>query len=902
MRAFLARLRDLFRRRDIARGFEEERAFHLGELERLYRERGASPQQAREEAEREFGNVVGAREELRAQAGFPSWDELANDLRHAARGLLRRPWFAGSVVVILGLGLGAAATIHGMVDAIFLRPLAVSHPEELYALANADPDSPSRVSRGTARRLEAALPPRSVMAYSSGGADCAVQVGSQPAVMANVRLVNGSFFAAAGIRPLAGRLLDDSDDRVGAPTDVVVASCAWARKNFGAAESALGRQVIINRVPITIVGVLPEAFREISVGRRTDFWLAAASMRRLGIGGNASMSVGYDRPNDPDWNKEERISWMEMLVRVRPGEAVPLAALRRAWETQRDDLLLAEDDPDGRARVMHRAWILESAPQGRSRFRDHFHSTGWLLGGVVAVMLVLVCTNVSGFLLVRSMSRHREIGVRLALGAGPFRVMRLGFLEAAMLSAAGGVAGWLLASWILPSAGRLLAPGQDLDLRLRPGSLAVMAAFALVSAVLSALAPALWISRVQPLNALSGNRGLGQAPVRIGRMLVVAQFAIAVALVAVAAALGDELQRSLAADPGFEREQVETALFDASNAGYKTGEIPALTGRLHDTALGLPQVSSVGFAADGILSGSETDSGIYLHDPHALHHQWNSQHDAVSSGYFGVVGIAVLRGREFTDFDRENTQPVAVVSQSFAREAFGDADPIGQTFGYDLKPSPKDYTIVGVVADVRLNGVREAAPHMFYEPLAQNTGGEPHFLAVRFTGPVAPLQDAIKAALARSEPALVLSDWKTLKGRMADDLRGDLATTRLASIFGGCAIFLAGIGIAGSLGYLVVLRQRELALRLAIGASPRQMLRSVLGDALRLSALGCAVGVLAVWLLPEIPAIGAVLYSRPGVAPALAAAALALATALLAGYVPARRAARIDPNQMLRSE
>jgi putative ABC transport system permease protein len=901
MRALLARLRDFLRRREIASGFEEEREFHIAELERLYRERGASPQEARDEAVREFGNVVAAREGLRAQAGFPSWDELGSDLRHAARGLLRRPWFAGSVVVILGLGLGAAATIHGMVEAVFLRPLAVSHPEELYALANADPKAPVRVSRGTARRLEAALPPHSVMAYASGE-DCAVQVGSLPAVMANVRLVNGSFFEAAGIRPMAGRLLDESDDRIGASTDVVVASYAWAKKNFGAADSAIGRVVTVNRVPMSIVGVLPEAFREIAVGQRTDFWLATASQRRLGIGASASMSIGDDRPNDHDWNREERISWIDMLVRVRPGEAVPLAALRRAWETQRDDLALAEDDSDARERVMRRAWTLESAPQGRSRFRDHFHSTGWLLGGVVAVMLVLVCTNVSGFLLVRSMSRHREIGVRLALGAGPLRVVRLGFLEAAMLSAAGGVSGWLLASWILPSAGRLLAPGKDLDLRLRLGSVAVMAALALVSAVLSALAPALWISRVQPLNALSGNRGLGRAPVRIGRILVVAQFAIAVALVAVAAALGDELQRSLAADPGFEREQVETAVFDASNAGYKTGEIAALTKRLSDAALGLPRVNSVGFCANGILSGSESDSGIYVRDSRALRRQWSSQHDTVSSGYFGVVGIAVLRGREFTDLDRQGSQPVAVVSQSFAHEAFGDADPIGQTFGYDLKPSSKDFTVVGVVADVRLNGVREAPPHMYYVPLAQNPDDEPHFLAIRFTGPVAPLQEAVKAAIARSEPALVLSGWMTLKGRMADDLSGDLATTRLASIFGGCAVFLAGIGIAGSLGYLVVLRQRELALRLAIGASPRQMLRSVLADSLRLGALGCAVGVLAVWLLPEVPAIGAVLYSRPGVDSALAASAIALATALLAGYVPARRAARIDPNQMLRSE
>jgi predicted permease len=901
MNALLARLRDAFRRRSIARQFAEERLFHVDELEARHRERGASAAEARQAAERDFGNTLSTGEALRSQAGFPRWDELANDLRQAARGLSRRPWFAGSVVVILGLGLGAAATIHGLIDTVFLRPLAVPHPEQLYAVVCSDPSAPDRLSRGTVRRLEALLPPRSIMAYGGGGS-CTVQIGAQAGTVANVRLVTGSFFSVLGIAPAAGRLLEESDDVLGAPTDVVVVSSAWARKNFGTPESALGRVVLINRVPISVIGVLPETFREIAVGQRTEFWFAAAAQLRLGISGNSSRSEGNDRPNNPDWNREERVSWLQILLRVRPGDPLPARALQLAWEPQRDDLLRSDDDPEEQARLNHRGWLAVSAPGGRSRFRDHFHSTGWLLGGVVAVMLVLVCTNVSGFLLVRSMSRHREIGVRLALGAGPFRVVRLGLFEAAYLSAAGSLVGWLLAMGLLPAAVRLLAPGRDLDVGLGYSSILVMAALALFSAVLSALAPALWIARVQPLNALRGNRGLGNAPIKVGRILIVAQFALAVSLVAVATALGEELQRSLAADPGFAREHVETALFSAPDAGFRPNEVFPLMERLRAAALSLPQVKDVSYSYSGILAGSESVSDIFVRDPRARLHQWKSQHDSVSSGYFSVVGIPLLRGREFAEVDRAGSQQVALVNASFAREVFGDLDPIGQALGSDVAPSKTDRTIVGVVADVHMNGVREQAPPMYYMPMAQDADEGPHFLAIRYSGPAAGIRETLRKTLADAAPALVLTNWMTLSDRMADDMKGDLATTRLASIFGGCAVLLAGIGIAASLGYLVVIRQRELALRMAIGASPGQLLRGVLGDSLRLSALGSAVGVVAIWLLPKVPAIGAVLNSRPGIASALVASLIALATALVAGYIPARRAARIDPIQMLKSE
>jgi predicted permease len=697
-------------------------------------------------------------------------------------------------------------------------------------------------------------------------------------------------------------LLAPSDDVPGSPTDVAVVGYRWAVERFGTAAAAVGRQISVNRIPIEIVGVIEPHFREISIGTKTDIWFATALQPRLRAYGNASIFAGDDRGNNADWNLEERISWMQVLLRSRPGSPPLQPAVQRAWEVQRDDMASALIDPREKEEFMHTSWPVVPAPAGMSRFRENFKSTGMLLGGVVAVLLVLVCSNVSGLLLVRSMSRHREIGVRLALGAGSLRVVRLGFLEAVILSVLGALAGFVLALWLLPATVKLLAPGQDIAFGLGMRAVAFMGTLALLTAVLSALAPGLWISRVEPLRALSGNRGLGRAPVRLGRALVVAQFAIAVTLVAVATTLGTELQRSLSADPGFEREQVMTALFDAKSAGYQDEDAPAVIDRLRNAAAEIPGVSSTAFSASGLLAGSQTSSGVSFRDPRVTAPRSNYQHDTVTLEYFDTVGMHLLIGRNFVPTDSATTGNVAIVNATFAREIFRDIDAIGQRFGYDATPSDGDFTVIGVVADARMNGVREHPPALFYTPAAQSGMENLSFLAVRFNGAGDPILANLRAAFAKVEPGIVFISWKTLDQRMVDDLRGDLATTKLAVIFGGCAIFLAGAGIAGALGYLVVLRQRELALRMALGAAPGHVLRGVLFDALRLGALGGCIGLAAIWVVPLFPVVEAALHGRPGLFPGVVAALIALGTAIIAGWIPARRAARIDPLVMLKAE
>ncbi len=903
MRALLTRLRDAFRRPTIARDFADEMAQHMAELEADMIKRGMSPADAKAAAAREFGNVLQVQESLREQAGFRFLDELAGDFRNAARSIRRRPGLALAVVGILALGLGAAATIHGLLDAIYLRTLPVPRASELYAVTSSDAGRQSRLSRGTVRRLEELLPGQRVAAYGGTGR-CTVQIGAEPATRATVRLVNGNFFTALGIAPMVGRTLTNEDDTPGRPARVMIVSAVWAAKTFGNAESALGRELIVNRQPITIVGVIPAALRDVTLGRSTDLWLPSALQPSLRFFGNASTVDGDDRPNDPDWNREERVAWMELLLRLPPSlDGVSArSALQRAWEGQRDAMLPAFSDTASRDRLLHQKWDLVSAPGGQSSFRQAFRSTGTLFTGVVGVMLVLVCMNVSGLLLVRSMSRHREIGVRLAIGAGTFRVVRLSFIEAFLLSAAGALAGWLLASWLLPSAVRLLAPGQVLVVSLGGQSMLLMVGLTLFTTVLSALTPAWWIARIQPLQALSGSQGLGQAPVRLSRLLVITQFALAVALVTIATALGEEVRRALSADPGFEREQVITAVFDPESAGYDETTVASLLTRIESAAAGVPGVKAVSFAASGILAGSRSTSGIYFRHPQAGQAERELQVDNIKPGYTGVVGMPILAGRDLRDGDRTGTQRVALVSASLAKQVFGDMDPIGQTFGYGLQPTSDDITIVGIVPDIPANGLRERVPSMIYLPMGQGNGRIAHFLAARFEGRIESVQPALRAALGRAEPALVFGQWQTFEQRMVDDLSGEFATTHLTAIFSGCAMLLAGAGIAASLGYMVVLRQRELALRMAIGASPGYVLRSIVGDALRVSAWGGALGLLAAWLIPLFPAVSAVLRTKPGVVPTLVAAIVALAAAAIAAWLPARRAARIDPVLMLKGD
>ncbi|MBE2216187.1 MAG: ABC transporter permease [Opitutaceae bacterium] len=902
MRELFARLRDSFRRREIEAAFDEEMQMHLDALEARYRERGLSAADARAAAVREFGNATRAREDLRERAGFPTVDEFVRDVRHAWRGLSRRPVFSLGLVAVLAIGLGAASALTSLTRAILYAPFAVPSPEELFLVTDPEGSQPELVSCGTARRFDENLAGGQAAGFA-GIARFTVQRDGRQAARTSGELVTGNFFDVLRLAPVAGRLLSTRDEAPGAPA-VVVVSEAWAVAEYGSTAAAVGHEIWVNRQSVTIVGVLPATFPATTLGRRSDLWLPATLQKPLGHSGNASSISGDDRPNDPDWTREERVSWMNILARLpRATRGGGEAALEEAFRQQREQILPILDTPAEREELQRRRLRLIEAPGGFSSLRASFRPTGLLLGVLVGSVLILACANVSGLLLVRTLSRHRELGVRLALGSGRWRIGRLAVAEALLLCTGGAVAGWVLSLGLSPVLTSLLLPGQTLaESAFTAAQLIISGALVLVCAAMCGLGPALLIARLEPLTALAGHGGLRGAAGRIGRALVGAQLALAVVLVAVATTLGTEIARTLADDPGFARTSVLSAGFDPRSAGYVQKDYVSLVDRLDQAARAVPGVVDVGFSSSGILNGSISRSAVFFRDPQA---QGNSEHfqtDVVRPGYFQVVGMTLLAGRDLSVDDRENTPRVAVVSAAFAREVFGDHDVIGQRFGHGPQASENDFTIVGVVADAKVNGIRTQSPAVFYLPAAQAASWRMGFLALRVQGAIPAVRQQVQAAFARLEPGIVFQNWKTLDERVVDDLGQSRAATKIATSFATVAILLAAAGVAASLGYLITLRQRELALRIAIGADPWMIRRAVLVDAAKLGATGAAVGLALVFLLPLIPVVASFLPARPDLLVGAIAAAVGIVAAVAAGWSPARRASRADLLLLLKLE
>lgn len=901
MRTLLNRWRDWRSRRQVADRFAEEMQFHRDALEAEHRRRGLSEDEARVAAARELGNVTGARERIHERAGWPWLENWLGDLNFARRGLVRRPVLSLGVIAILAVGLALATTMHGIVEGLFFQPLPVAAPERLQMVLDAQ-GRPVRWSRGTIDRLAAALPEDGVVGLS-GGTSYTVEKSGAPATLLSGRLVTGGFFRVLPVKPAAGRLLEESDDVIGKSSPVLVLSHGGAVELFGSAEAAVGRELRVNRVNFAVVGVLAPDFRDATVGGTNHLWMTAVHQRSLQFSGNADSISSDDRPNNPDWNLEERVSWLELLVRrPAPGAPAPQGALLAAFGPQREQIALALDVDSERAELARRSFQFVPAPSGKVWSRGQFSAIAGSLGLLVGTVLLLAAANISGLLLVRALTRHREIGVRLALGSDRWRVGRLALAEVAWLTGCGALLGVLLAAWLTPLAAARLAPGLDVPALwsgLRP--LAGAVGIALLLALACAAAPALLIARMQPMDALRGLGRAGRSPVRFGRWLVVAQLSLAVLLVALAHTLGREFDRTLAADPGFERTTVLTATFNPAGAGYDEAAKLLLYDRIEQVVRGMPGVERAGLASSGVLRGSRSNSGLNLRNPDARVRQGHYQQDTVRAGYLETIGATLLRGRFLTDADRRDAPYAAVITAAFAREVFGELDPLGERFGFDTRPGKDDWIVVGVIGDLRVNGIRETAPAMFFVPQPQSHS-KLGALAVRFRGDREAMQKALRAALAKSDPGLVFSGWSTLEERVRGNLRESRSMVQLATVCAGGALLLASLGAGAQLAYLVVLRRREFALRSAIGAGPAAILRGVLQEATRLGTIGAVLGLVLVGSLPSWRAVAGWLPERPGWSAALLAAAVGVLVTVLAGWVPARRAARANPLELLKRE
>ena len=889
----------LGRRARLAR-LEEEMRHHVDLLTEEHVARGLDRTEARRQAHLAFGNVLATREESEEALGWPSIEAWAHDLRVAWRSLSRRPAFAASLLLVLTLGIGVTAAVFTLVRAVLFEPLPVPHPDELRLVVQQDGE-PFLLSAPTARRLaeDPAFGGRAA-AYSNANR-VSLRVGEQPAEPCQVQFVNAAFFSALGVPVARGRAFVAADDVPGAPQAVAIVSHAFWRTKLGGEPDAIGRSIQLNRQDVTVIGVAPATFRGVELGDGPDLWLPLGLHAPLGCSPSAwTISDGPIRLEQ--WTQLDNVNWLSVLVRVREDGAASQGALERSWRPQLDAALaIITDEPtirDFRARVPR----LVPSPQGYSNTRDGFRRVGLTLSLLVIAVVLVTAANSATLLLLRMLSRSRELGVRLALGAGRWRLARSALLEGMLLSAGGALGGALLALWLTPLLADWLVPGVREELRGLDWSLVGgMAAIALLVGFAVGLGPAWLAARLSPQGVLQ-QRHLGAGgTLRLGRMLIVAQLALSVLLISVAGALALDLRRVLAAAPGYDRTAVVQAFFDLRAAGIPEERQPAVLARLRAAALELPQVREVGFAASGVLSGSRSASGLHFRGEGVRQPRENVQHESADEHYFAAMGMTLVRGRSFTAHDTDDRPNVAVISERLAREVFGDADPLGRRFGFGENGDEEDREIVGIVADARINSVREAPPAIFYDPLPQ-WRRPAACLVVRVRGDAAAVREELKKKISAAEPGLMFVRWATLEERAERWVRHDRAVTRLTAGFGVLATTLAVIGVLGALGYLVASRAREIAVRLAIGAAPGRVWRGVVREAVGLGLAGAGLGVvLAAWL-PRV--LGSWMMAGLGTdwAAIVLAALAGVLAATLGGLVPARRAAKVDPVTLLRAE
>ncbi len=920
------RLGRLFRRpwrgeADLAAELDEELSFHLEmRTEELVAE-GVAPREARERAERELGGLGRTRSALlasdrrieRRRRLGDGVRELAGDLRLAARGLAKSPGFTLAVVLSLALGIGANTAVFSLIDALLLKSLPVAEPGRLVALG--DTSRVYSLSQGSLRSDLASVPMyerlrdqnRVFTGLFASGRTGRLRLGetsSGAGEWVRGRLVSGNYFAVLGVSAFLGRTFTGADERGGpGSAPYVVLSHEYWQRHFGSDPGIVGKALVLNGYPLTVVGVGPPGFFGEIVGRPSDLWIPLVMQP----------SVEPGRDHLARWDT----SWLLLMGRLRPGVTFEAARtsieglFHRIVASRADGAIPAEllgDDPQ--------SLELEVSPgaAGFSYWRRRFSRPLATLMAIVALVLLIACANVATLLLERATGRRRELGVRLALGAGRGRLVRQLLAEGLLLAGLGGAVGALVAVWTgagllsligLPSSSGL---GVDLDLRV----LGFTAAAALGTGLLFSLGPALRATRVELAPALeAGTRGSvgeasgGGASARawpLGKILVVAQLALSLLLVTGAGLFLRTLVNLGHLDLGFRRQGLVMLEIDPITAGYQGERLDALLGELHERLGALPGVAGVALSENGLFSGTESSTSIALAGrPPLPPADAEARYDRVGPSYFDVVGIPIVRGRALGPQDRAGAPPAAVVNEAMARAFFPGEDPLGRRFS-DTDEADVVYEIVGVSRDVRDHDVRGAVPPRFYTPYLQSDSPISAFNFELRTATPEALVEPIRKTLQEVDPGIVVETVGSLEENVAGNLSDERLIARLSTVFGALALLLAAVGLYGVISYATARRTGEIGVRMALGADGRQILWMVLRETLLLALAGAALGLPAVLACSRLVASRLYGLSAHDLPTILAAAAILVVVALAAGALPAARATRIHPTEALRSE
>ena len=886
--------------------FQAEIQSHLEIESDELAEEGSNPGDAKYQARRAFGNVTTSEERFYESSRWVWVEQFAQDLRYGFRTLRRNPGFTLIAVMSLALGIGANTAVFSLVDAVILKTLPVRAPNELRVLQwvrkhdkldvstsgyNSEDPSTGQLlcgsfSYGAFQMFRKNVPQFSdLVGYARQELTVTTNGVSE---FAYGHFVSGNYFTVLGAQPSIGRPILNEDDAPGRPAVAVLTYSYWG-KRFALDPGVVGRVILINRLPVTVVGVMQPRFQGLYPGRAVDFFVPISM---TGAIGPKSFSV-----TQPDsW-------WVQIFGRLRAGasEQAAQAALQASFAHSIEAFA-----PQAKAPSL----LLGPGRRGVGLLRNEASRTLGILGAVVSLVLLIACVNLANLLVARSMARRREIAVRLSIGAGAGRLIRQLLTESLLLAGIGGAIGLAIATPLLNIVLHLISGSESvgLDARIDARTLTFTLGVTLLAALLFGTLPAWRATCVTLAPALKeGTSGARGGPrLRLSRLLVSAQVALSLLLLVGAGLFVRTLMQLAAVDLGFRPERLLTFDTDASRSGYQAGRLQDVYRRLQNKLAAIPGVESVAMSQAGLLQDSEWDSRIYVPALTAQPKLNDSLLLYCSASFLSTMRIPVLLGRDMASSDESAPERVAVVNQLFVDRYFPHTNPVGQVFylgdGNASTKGEKPFRVVGAVKNAHYTRVREQPEPIAYIPYTALDGLQQMTFAIRTALAPLSIANAVRHAVADTDPAIPVANMKTEQQQIAESIATERLFAGLVSAFGLMAALLAAIGLYGVMAYSVARRTVEIGIRLALGAHRSTVQWMVLRQSLWMVALGLAIGIPASLALTGF--VQKTLYGIQPTDPASFTAAVVLMTAVgaVAAWIPARRASRVDPIRALRNE
>ncbi|HXU47484.1 MAG TPA: ABC transporter permease [Candidatus Binatia bacterium] len=891
-----------FRRATLERDLDRELHYHFDHRASDLERSGLSAEEARRQATLELRGVAQIQEEVR-DIWFTRWlRDFAYDLRFSLRSFLRTSSFTITAVLSLMLGIGATTAIYSLVDQVMLHALPVRQPGRLVLIDWQGDDvgtgfgSWNLMSYPICRDLDQQKQFfEGVFCRALTTVDLSTGGDPRPAT---AEIISGNYFPVLGVGPTLGQVLTRDDDHT--PNAVAVLSYDFWRSQLGGASDVVGRKVLVNRHPLTIIGVAAPTFRGIDVGEVPSLWIPVSI--------STEVIPGFNSLDD------RRVHWMQVLGRLNQNVTLERAeaGLQPWFKSMLHEDLSRAGFPvitaERRQRFLASSLRLTAAPQGHSSLRRQLAQPLWILFAVTAVLLGLACLNVSGLFLARASAREREIATRLALGASGGRLGRQLLVDSLLIAIVGGVLGIAAAPLavraliaFLPNSTNASALRAGIDPRLLLFAFLVT----VVAGILSGLAPAWQSARRSLASSLRERGGTSFGGVRLRKIIVTAQVALALTLVVGAALFARSLDALMAKGPGFETASLVSFGIDAMRDGYSTPEGERMISRIDEAIRRSPITQASAVARFPLLTGGSWNHLMTIFGDQRIETDRDVNLNAVTPGFFETMGIKIVAGRNFSDQDNAPSDSLgyrsAIVSESFVERYLGGRNPLGVRISEGTGPNvePK-MEIVGVMSDFSYRGIREQSEQAYF-PFYE---GEHPFgtFYVKVRGTPESSFASLRALVRDADPTMPMTNLRTLDEQVNRSLNTERMLAILSGSFSTLALLLSLVGLYGVMSFVVTQRKREIGIRLALGATPLSAIWLMLRDALAMILAGIAAGLPFVWAFGRI--VKSQLYQVKPWDPAVIA--IAVLTLCLAGFCatlfPARRASRVNPTEALRVE